>query len=407
MLNIESIKKDFPILRRVINGKRLVYLDNAATSQKPQVVIDAITDFYKNHNANIHRGIHTLSEEATKMYEDARIKVARFINARHPEEIIFTKGTTNGINMVAFSWGLANIGENDEIAVTEIEHHSNLVPWQELARFKNAKLTVLPIDEEGFLQKGYKDLFTPSTKLFALSHASNVLGTIQNIKEIVKVAHAKGVKVLVDGAQAAPHMKVDVQSLDCDFYAFSGHKMLGPTGIGVLYVKKEILENTSPYEFGGGMVKEVFYDHATYAEIPGRFEAGTQNIEGAIGFGAALNYLNAVGMDNVREHEKELLKYGIDKLLEVEGLKIYGPKSIEERTGLIAFTVNGIHPHDLASVLDTEGVAIRSGHHCTMPLHQKLDLPATARASFYVYNTVEDIDILVEGIKKAIKILRH
>ena len=406
-MSLLNSKSDFPILSRQINGKPLVYLDNAASSQKPQAVIDAISDFYTNHNANVHRGIHTLSEEATNMYEEARAKVAKFINARHPEEIVFTRGTTESINLVANTWGVENIKSGDEIAITQLEHHGNMIPWQVLVEKTGATLKVLEIDESGFLKEGYKTQISPKTKLLAISEASNVLGTIQNIKEITKEVHKVGGLVLVDGAQAVPHMKVDVQSLNCDFYAFSGHKMLGPTGIGVLYVRKEILETMEPYQVGGGMIREVSYEKATYDDIPGRFEAGTPNIADAIGLGAAMDYLTKTGMENVRKHEIELLTYAFDKLSLNPKIEIYGPKKdeIEGRTGVISFNIQGVHPHDLASVLDAEGVAIRSGHHCAMPLHKKLGLPATARASFYLYNTKEDIDALLLGINKAVKIL--
>ena len=406
-MSLLNSKSDFPILSRQINGKPLVYLDNAASSQKPQAVIDAISDFYTNHNANVHRGIHTLSEEATNMYEEARAKVAKFINARHPEEIVFTRGTTESINLVANTWGVENIKSGDEIAITQLEHHGNMIPWQVLVEKTGATLKVLEIDESGFLKEGYKTQISSKTKLLAISEASNVLGTIQNIKEITKEVHKVGGLVLVDGAQAVPHMKVDVQSLNCDFYAFSGHKMLGPTGIGVLYVKKEILENMKPYQVGGGMIREVSYEKATYDDIPGRFEAGTPNIADAIGLGSAIDYLTKIGMENVRKHGIELLTYAFDKLSLNPKIEIYGPKrgEIEGRTGVISFNVQGVHPHDLASVLDAEGVAIRSGHHCAMPLHKKLGLPATARASFYLYNTKEDIDALLLGINKAVKIL--
>ncbi len=406
MLDIVKIQNDFPILKRLINGKRLVYLDNAATSQKPQAMLDAMNDFYVSHNANVHRGIHTLSEEATKMYEDARLKVAGFINARYPEEIIFTKGTTDSINMASVSWGMENLMPADFIAFTESEHHSNMVPWQELASELGAKLKVLKIDGEGFLDSVYKNDLE-GVKILGISHVSNVLGAIQNIKEISKEAHLRGCLVLVDGAQAVPHMKVDVQSLGCDFYAFSGHKMLGPTGIGILYIKKEIHSQMGTYQFGGGMIKEVFLDHATYADIPTRFEAGTPNIAGVIGLASAIDYLNSVGLEEIRNHELDLLGYALDKLSKVPDLKIYGPMDPKKRTGVVSFTLGNLHAHDVASVLDTEGVAIRSGHHCTMPLHHKLSVPSTARASFYLYNTVEDIDVLVKGLDKAVRILKR
>ncbi len=404
MLDIKKIKKDFPILNRQINGKRLVYLDNAATSQKPQAVINALVDYYSNHNANVHRGVHTLSEEASQMYEDARVKVARFINARFPEEIIFTRGTTESINLVAYSWGPENVKSEHEIAYSILEHHSNMVPWQVLSQRTGAKIKLLDIDKEGFIQD--KNVLSSKTKVVAVSHASNVLGTIQNIKSLAKKVHEVGALILVDGAQAVPHIKVDVQSLDCDFYAFSGHKMLGPTGIGVLYVKKEILDTMVPYQTGGGMIKEVFSDNATYAGAPSKFEAGTPHIAGAVGLAAAVDYLGLVGLENIREHEIKLSNYAMETLGAIEGLEFYGPTSGEKKSGVFSFIVKGLHPHDIASVLDTEGVAIRSGHHCAMPLHQKYDIPATARASFYLYNDFEDIDILANGIKKAIRILK-
>jgi len=401
-MSLLNSKSDFPILSRQINGKPLVYLDNAASSQKPQAVIDAISDFYTNHNANVHRGIHTLSEEATNMYEEARAKVAKFINARHPEEIVFTRGTTESINLVANTWGVENIKSGDEIAITQLEHHGNMIPWQVLVEKTGATLKVLEIDESGFLKEGYKTQISSKTKLLAISEASNVLGTIQNIKDITKEVHKVGGLVLVDGAQAVPHMKVDVQSLNCDFYAFSGHKMLGPTGIGVLYVRKEILETMEPYQVGGGMIREVSYEKATYDDIPGRFEAGTPNIADAIGLGSAIDYLTKIGMENVRKHGIELLTYAFDKLSLNPKIEIYGPKrgEIEGRTGVISFNVQGVHPHDLASVLDAEGVAIRSGHHCTMPLHRILGVPATARASLSFYNTKQEIDIFVKALRE-------
>lgn len=404
MVDVIKIKKDFPILSRQINGKRLVYLDNAATSQKPRVVIDALVDYYSNHNANVHRGVHTLSEEASQMYEDARVKIARFINARLPKEVIFTRGTTESINLVANSWGLNNVKSEDEIAYSILEHHSNMIPWQILSQKTGAKIRLLNIDNEGFIQD--KDAFNSKTKMVAVSHASNVLGTIQNIKSIAKRAHEAGAMILVDGAQAVPHMKVDVQSLDCDFYVFSGHKMLGPTGIGILYVREEVQDAMVPYQTGGGMIKEVFFDHATYSQAPSRFEAGTPHIAGAIGLGAAIDYLGLVGLSNIRKHEILLSNYAMETLSTIEGLEFYGPTNGEQKSGVFSFVIKGLHPHDIASVLDAKGVAIRSGHHCAMPLHQKFNIPATARASFYLYNDFEDIDALAKGVLKAIRILK-
>ncbi|TSC53344.1 MAG: cysteine desulfurase/selenocysteine lyase [Microgenomates group bacterium LiPW_16] len=407
MLDVGKIRKDFPILRRLIAGKPLVYLDNAATTQKPQVVIDAIVDYYTRYNANIHRGIHTLAVEATQSYEEARKKVGRFINAKSEKEIIFTRGTTEAINLVAYSWGRLNVEKGDEIVLTVAEHHSNLVPWQQLALENGATLKYLDIDEQGYLDiKILGETITKKTKLVAVTHVSNVLGTINPIKEIVRVAHQKGALVLVDGAQAVPHIKVDVQDLGCDFYAFSSHKMLGPTGIGVLWGRKEVLEVLPSFQFGGDMIREVYLDRTVFAELPHKFEAGTPDIAGAIGLGAAIDYLNKVGMENVRTHEKKLVGYGLAQMTKIPGLTIYGPMTTRDHSGVIAFNVSGIHPHDLAQILDGEGVAIRSGHHCAMPLHARLGISASARASFYIYNTCQEIDKLVEGIKKAKRIFK-
>ncbi|MEK7595662.1 MAG: SufS family cysteine desulfurase [Patescibacteria group bacterium] len=405
MLTSEQTIKDFPILSRKINGKRLVYLDNAATTQKPTRVLEAIETYYRQHNANVHRGIHTLSEEATKMYEEARVTLQKFINARHPEEIIFTRGTTDSLNFVARTYAEEKLKIADTILFSELEHHSNLVPWQIAAKKTGAKIEVLKIDNEGFVDVSLKECKEQNIKLIAISHASNVFGTIQNIKEISKWAHERGALLVVDGAQAVPHIKVDVQSLGCDFYAFSGHKMLGPMGIGVLYIKKELQESLAPYQYGGGMIREVGLETATWDLSPSKFEAGTPNVEGAIGLAAACSYLNQQGIENVRKHELELLEYLSEEFAKDKEVIVYGPKESGKRTGVIAFNVSNIHPHDLASVLDTEGVAIRSGHHCTMPLHKKLGVPATARVSFHIYNTKDDIDILLKGMEKARKVL--
>jgi cysteine desulfurase / selenocysteine lyase len=410
---MKDMKKDFPILSRKVNGKPLIYLDNSATTQKPTQVIEAISNFYKNNNANVHRGIHTLSEESTQMYEDARSTVAKFINAC-PEEVIFTKGTSESLNRVAFTWAKQNLKKGDVILVSRAEHHSNLVPWQVVAKETGAKLEYLELNESGELTpEEVKGKVTNKVKVVAVAHASNVLGTIFPVKEICKIVRsqgAKGARVCVDGAQAAPHLKVNVKSLDCDFYSFSAHKMLGPTGIGVLWAKKELLEEMNPYEYGGGMIHEVGDEDSSWAQIPEKFEAGTPNIAGAIGFAAAVNYLSAIGvgaagMDAVQKHEVELNSYAIRKLEEIKGLEILGPKNSQKRAGLVAFTVKGIHAHDVASVLDTEGVAVRAGHHCAMPFHTKLKISASVRASFYIYNTKEDIDALSAGVEKAIKIL--
>ncbi len=405
-MNTKEVINDFPILKRKLDDNKLVYLDNAATSQKPGQVIDAITDFYSNHNANVHRGIHTLSEEATEMYENARKRVADFIGASRPEEVIFTKGTTESLNRVAISWGLQNLKEGDVVLITDFEHHSNLIPWQEEARMVGAKVEYLESDQNGEISlEQFKEKLHDRVKLISIVHASNVLGTILPVKEMCKLAREKNIKVCIDGAQAVPHMKVNVQSIGCDFYAFSGHKMLAPTGIGVLWAKKEILETLEPYEFGGGMISEVTYEKSTWAEIPEKFEAGTPNIEGAIGLGAAIDYLQNIGMDNIRNHEVELNKYALESLGKIKGVRIIGPLDPEKRTGLVSFTVEGVHSHDVAAVLNSIGVAVRSGHHCVMPFHKKLGLPATTRASWYLYNQKEDIDKLVEGINKAIEIL--
>lgn len=405
MLNTEKVRKDFPILKRKVNGKPLVYLDNAATSQKPKVVIEALVDYYNNHNANIHRAIHTLGEEATEKYEKVRTKVKELLNAKSPQEIIFTRNTTESINLVAYSWGSANINAGDEILLTEMEHHSNLVPWQLLAKEKRAKLRFIPINGQGLLDlRNIKGFINEKTKLVALTHVSNVLGTINPVEAIVKLAHKRGAPVLVDGAQSVPHLKVDVQRLDCDFLAFSSHKMLGPTGVGVLYAKKEHLSAMPPFLGGGEMIRSVEYENATWNELPYKFEAGTPNIADVIAFGAAIDYLLNVGLEATSQYEQFLARSALSKLSVVKNLTIYGPKNVEQRSGLISFNVEGIHAHDLATVLDSEGIAIRSGHHCSMPLHKKLGIVASARASFYLYNTEEEIDKLVKGIKKAKKI---
>jgi cysteine desulfurase / selenocysteine lyase len=405
-MDTKELRKDFPILSRKINGRKLVYLDNAATSQKPKQVINAITAYYEKHNSNVHRGLHTLSEEATDMYEEARRKVAKFIRAAYPEEIIFTRNTTEALNRVNSSWAINNLKKGDVILTTNSEHHSNLIPWQILAKYTEATLEFIEVNENGKIPLAkFEKVITDKVKLIAISHASNTLGTIFPVKRICKLAKEVGARVVVDGAQALPHMEVNVQSLGCDFYAFSGHKMLGPTGIGVLWAKKELLEKMEPYEYGGGMIRNVTTQDATWADIPDKFEAGTPNIAGAVGLGAAIDYLSDIGMENIREHEVKLNKYALEKLSMVGGISIFGPKDPQKRTGLIAFTIDGIHAHDIASVLSSEGVAVRSGHHCTMPLHKSLEIPASVRASYYLYNTSEEIDVLVKGIEKAKKIL--
>lgn len=405
MFDVQKIRKDFPILERAVNGKPLVYLDNAATSQKPKAVIGALSDYYQNYNANIHRAIHTLGEMATEKYERVRTKVKELLNAKSPQEIVFTGNTTASINLVAYSWGRANINEGAEILLTEMEHHSNLVPWQLLAKEKRAKLRFIPVDGQGLLDlRNIKGFINDKTKLVALTHASNFLGTINPVEAIIKLAHKRGALVLVDGAQSVPHLKVDVQRLDCDFLAFSSHKMLGPTGVGVLYAKRGHLSAMPPFLGGGEMIRSVEYENATWNELPYKFEAGTPNIADVIAFGAAIDYLLNVGLGAISKYEHFLVRSALRKLSAVKNLTIYGPENVEQRGGLLSFNVEGIHAHDLATVLDSEGIAIRSGHHCTMPLHKKLGIVASARASFYLYNTEEEIDRLVEGIEKAKKI---
>ncbi|HOF50135.1 MAG TPA: cysteine desulfurase [Candidatus Colwellbacteria bacterium] len=403
---MKNVRKDFPILERKINGRRLVYLDNAATSQKPKQVLEAIAGYYSNHNANIHRGLHLLSEEATAMYEESRKKIAGFIGANCPEELIFTKGATESLNMVATTWGAANLKKGDTILLGDFEHHSNMVPWLEIAEKTGAEIEYLESDENGEIHlEEVEKKMTGRVKLISLTHASNVLGTIVPIKEICGLATEKGILVSVDGAQAAPHLEINMADLGCDFYSFSAHKMLGPMGVGALWVKREILERLNPYEFGGGMIDEVSYQKATYAAIPARFEAGTPNVAGTVGFAAAADYLEKIGMDDIRQHEIGLNKYLSEKIKEIDGLKVVGPKEPEKRTGLASFSIAGIHAHDVASVLNDYGIAVRAGHHCVMPYHAKIGLTGTTRASFYLYNTEEEIDRLVEGIKKAVEIL--
>ncbi|MBI3980908.1 cysteine desulfurase [Candidatus Microgenomates bacterium] len=404
-MDVNKIRQDFPILSRKINGKNLIYFDNAATSQKPESVLKTIDDYYRNHNANIHRAIHTLGEEATAMYENARNKVANFIKAARPEEIIFTSGTTASLNLVAYAWGRLNLSQNEEIILTVMEHHSNLVPWQQLAFENGLTLKYLEIDESGTIKAdALEEIITPKTKLLAITHMSNVLGTINPIKEMIKVAHRHNVTTVIDAAQSVPHLPVNVQSLDCDFLAFSGHKMLGPTGVGVLYGKQKQLEKMPPFFFGGHMIKEVYLEKTLFNEIPAKFEAGTSPIAQVVGLGAAIDYLEKIGMDNVREHEKALTDYALSQLAQIEGLTIYGPKNSQIRGGVIAFNLHGIHSHDVAQILDAEGIAIRVGNHCAMPLHTALQIPASCRASFYLYNTKEEIDLLKKGLLKTKKV---
>ncbi len=405
---LARIVDDFPILReRTVRGRRLVYLDSAATSQKPQCVIDALVTYYSTYNANIHRGVYEIAERATDAFEGARGKVARFVNA-NPRELVWTRNTTEAINLVAHSWGGANIKPGDVILVTQLEHHSNLVPWQELAARTGARLTYVPVDDRGLHVLDDLDDLLDGVKLVALSHVSNTLGTIAPLDIIVPRAHAAGAVVLVDGAQAAPNMPVDVKALDVDFYAFSGHKMCAPTGIGALYGKRALLEAMPPFLTGGDMIRTVTYEGATYNDLPWKFEAGTSNIAGAIGFGAAVEYLSQIGMEWVREHERSLVSYAFERLRELEprGLVVYGPRDPDLVADVISFNYADIHPHDLASILDGEGVCIRAGHHCTMPLMEKMGWPATARASFYIYNTRQDVDALIDALGKAAAIFK-
>lgn len=399
-LNVSEIVKDFPILEQQVHGNRLAYLDSTATSQTPIQVIDAIDDYYKRYNSNVHRGVHTLGSLATDGYENARETVRRFINAKYFEEIIFTRGTTAAINIVAHSYGDANVSEGDEIVVTEMEHHANIVPWQQLAKRKKAELKFIPLTEDGELAiEDVKATINEKTKIVAIAHVSNVLGTINDIKAITEIAHEHGAIISVDGAQAAPHMDIDMQDLDADFYSFSGHKMLGPTGIGVLYGKRTLLNNMEPVEFGGDMIDFVDKYEASWADLPTKFEAGTPLIAQAIGFAEAIKYLQNLGFEAIHQHEATLTQYAYDKMSEIEGIEIYGPAK-DRRAGIITFNMTDVHAHDVATAVDTEGVAVRAGHHCAQPLMKWLKQSSTARASFYIYNTTEDIDQLVEALKQ-------
>ncbi len=400
MTDLRARKADFPILQREVNGWPLVYLDSAATSQKPKVVLDALEEYYQRYNANVHRGIYRLAEEATAGYEGARKKVAEFIGAREPAEVIFVRNTTEAINLVAYTWGRTNIKAGDEIVLTEMEHHSNLIPWIMLAEQTGAVLRHIPLSlESGELDlDAARQLINPRTKLLSLVHMSNVLGTINPVTELADLAHAQGARVLVDGAQSVPHLGVQVADLHCDFLAFSAHKMMGPTGIGALWAPREVLESMPPFLGGGEMIAQVFLDRATYNEIPWKFEAGTPNIADAIGWGVAIDYLAGVGMDQVRAHEIELTEYAIERLSEEPDVTLFGPRDARKKGGVVAFNLGDVHSHDVAAVLDNEGVCIRVGHHCCQPLMRKLDIPGTARASFYLYNDTEDIDRLVTAL---------
>lgn len=400
MRDFSTIRKDFPILFQEVNDEPLVYLDNAATTQKPMQVLDVLRHYYEHDNANVHRGVHTLAERATADYENSREKVRAFINAKETAEVLFTRGTTTGLNWLARSYGDAFIKEGDEIVISYMEHHSNIIPWQQLVERTGAVLRYLPLTDQGFIDMtAAKDIINEKTAIVSLAYVSNVLGVINPIKELAEMAHANDAVMIVDGAQAAPHMVVDVQALDADFFAFSGHKMCGPTGIGVLYGKRQWLEQMEPVEFGGEMIDFVNLFDSTWKELPWKFEAGTPNIAGAIALGAAVDYLNEIGMENIHRYEQELVDYVLPKLHEIDGLTTYGPQDPKHHTGVIAFNLDGIHPHDVATALDMEGIAVRAGHHCAQPLMNYLNLPATARASFYFYNTKEDADRLIEAIQ--------
>lgn len=402
--NVEEIRKEFPFVNRNVNGKKLVYFDNGATSQKPNCVLDRISQFYANENANIHRGVHTLSQEATSAYEEARISIQEYIGAKYSHEIIFTKGTTDSINLVAFSLGEL-LKEGDEIIISAMEHHSNIVPWQILCERKGCKLKVIPMNEKGeLLLDEYKNMLSSRTKLVSVVHISNALGTINDVNYITEQAHLVGAKVLIDGAQSIQHMKVDVSKLNCDFYAFSGHKLFGPTGVGVLYGKEDILSHMPPYQGGGDMIKEVTFEKTTYNTLPHKFEAGTPHISGGIGLGEAFRFLNRIDMEGVEVYEKELLNYAMEQLKKIEGIKFYG--EAENKTSVISFLVEGTHPYDVGTLLDKMGVAVRTGHHCTQPIMDFYNIPGTIRASFALYNTKEEIDVMISALERIIPMLK-
>ncbi len=403
--DVVAIRKQFPVLERKVKGKNLVYFDNAATAQKPKVVIDALVNYYEQFNANIHRGIHSLAEEATAAFEATRDAAKDFINAKYREEIIFTRGVTEGVNLVAATYGRQNIKENDEIIISGMEHHSNIVPWQLLCLEKKAKLKVIPIDDNGELMMNeYKKLITPKTKLVSIVQASNSLGTINPVKEIIEIAHQHNIIVLVDGAQSSVHLDIDVQDMDCDFFVLSSHKIYGPTGVGVLYGKKELLEEMPPYMGGGEMIKDVTFDYTIYNDLPYKFEAGTPNIADTVAFKAALDFVNEVGKENIRRHEEALTKYAMEKLSQVDGVRLIG--TAKHKTSVVSFVVEGVHPQDMGILLDNYGIAVRTGHHCCQPLMNRFEIPGTIRASFAMYNTKEEVDELVKGVEKAIKMLR-
>ncbi len=403
-LDVQAIRAEFPILEHTVRGKPLVYLDNAATSQKPRFVLDAITRYYEEENANIHRGVHYLSERATVEYENVRARTQRFLNAAKSSEIIFVRGTTEGINLVAQTYGRAHVGSGDEVLITAMEHHSNIVPWQILCAEKGAKLRVAPINDRGeLIVDEFEKLLGPRTKIAAFTHVSNALGSVNPVRRMTEMAHRRGIPVLVDGAQSVPHMPVDVQAMDCDFYAFSGHKVYGPTGIGVLYGKTALLEAMPPYQGGGDMISSVTFEKTTYNKLPYKFEAGTPDIAGVIGLGAALDYVTDVGMDAIAAYEHELLAYATEKVSAIPGVRLIGTAA--EKAGVLSFVLNDVHPHDVGTILDQEGIAIRTGHHCSQPVMDRFGIPATARASLAIYNTREDIDALARGIERVREVL--
>ena len=402
-MSVQKLREDFPILKQLVHGKPLVYLDNAATSQKPRQVIDAIADYYESYNSNVHRGLHALSEQATQAYEGARGIVRSFLNAAEDREIVFVKGTTEGINLVASSYGRAHLQQGDEIIISEMEHHSNIVPWQILCEEKGAVLKVVPFNDDGeLLLDEYERMLGPRTKLVSMTYISNALGTVNPVKSIIEIAHERGVPVLIDGAQAVPHRPVDVQDLDCDFFVFSSHKVFGPTGMGILYGKAEILDSMPPYQGGGDMIRSVTFEKTTYNDLPYKFEAGTPNVAGAIGLGSALEYVSRIGMNNIEEYEKSLLSYATEAVSSIEGVRIIGTAS--QKAGVLSFLLDQVHAHDVGTVLDTEGVAIRTGHHCAQPVMKHYGIAATARASLAFYNTRADIDALVKGLDKVIEV---
>lgn len=402
-MSFKNIKKDFPILEQKVNGKNLVYLDSAATTQKPKEVINSLNNYYKETNSNIHRGVHTLSQKATEKYEKAREMIANFIDATSSKEIIFVRGATEAVNLVASSYVKPLLMENDEIIISQMEHHANIVPWQMVCEEKKAKLKIIPIDENGeLIINKFNELINKKTKFISLNHVSNSLGTINPIKKIIDIAHQKNIKIMIDGAQAVQHLEISMKDIDADFYCFSGHKMYAPTGIGILYGKKELLEQMPPYQGGGDMIKSVTFEKTTYNDIPNRFEAGTPNISGAIALGKAIEYINKIGISNINKHEEDLLNYATSKLKKINKVKIIG--EAKEKAAVISFIIEGIHPHDIGTIMDSHGIAIRAGHHCTQPIMDFYNVPATARASFAIYNTKEDVDELVKAIEKCIKV---